>query len=165
MDYCKAYWDGVGANGAELKTLWQNWKDHLFYAVSKQYQPRPLAMDTRLCDNGKFCVTTDNPWAAGSRDWAAIVFFANAAIGAQSRNAPPLDVEEKNILANYLDDTLNPYTYVDDGDPDDAGDADGNTNYYDPQAAVPDIYNDILYCLNDNDTDVYPSFGVGLCVP
>lgn len=161
IDYCDNYWvNAVGLTAAqsqELQTLWRNWKDHLFYVVSQQYQPRPVAQDVELCSAGQFCVTTDLPWSptppSGTQDWAAIVIFSNTTVAAQSRNAPPLDAEEKNIIGNYLED-VNTGAY---------NDGDGN-QFYSSIATAGGAFNDILYCINDDDGDdgIAP-WNAGLC--
>lgn len=148
MSYCERFWTtAVGAaQAAELKTLWGQWKDHLFYAVSEQYQPQPRATDIP----GQLFT------AGGSQDWSAIVFFSGEALGAlnQSRNSTPLDdIDEKNDISNYLEDE-NLHNYEVGGD---------SSQSYN-SAPTTATFNDILYCVQDSDdNDGVNAFEAAIC--
>jgi len=161
MTFCEGYW--VGSMGLslderdELIALWQNWKDHLFYVVSQQYQPKPIDEDIVQCGGGQYCVTTDDLWTnGGTQDWSAIVFFAGETLAGKSRTEeqPPPDLDTKFDITNYMEDE-NTSAY-DDGD---------NNQYY-KVSATTGTFNDILYCIQDDDTGGgVNAFEAGLCVP
>jgi len=129
---------------AELMALWENWKDHLFYAVADAYQPLANPNPTPVCGLGLRCITINEGYPnPGDRDYAAVVIFSGTMINAQGRDAPPIDADVRFTLSNYLEnanDNIPIYT-------DTAGD---DTRRYDHQA--PDnTFNDIVYCINDDD--------------
>ncbi len=130
--YCDSLVVGGGPNidlntgsGAKGYTLWKNWKDHFFYAVSAYYAP------TSIADAGApNCVGT-NCIDVGANEYAAVVLYAGSRTGAQLRNEPFAgDVDTKNVLANYIE--------VNNA----VGDGTGN---YTPTA------NDIAFCITDSD--------------
>ncbi len=129
---------------AGLTALWKNWKDHLFYAVADAYQPRPGA--TPDCASGLRCITINNDYPGNSgRDYAAVILYSGAAIpSTQLRTAPPVDIDRKGDVTNYLEGANNPAGY-----PDTAGD---DTKRYD-HAGEDEAFNDVLYCINDHDGD------------
>lgn len=106
------------------RKLLENWKDHFFYAVSKDYA---LPDDPGAgCGGGKKCVKVDAP------KYAAIVFFAN--IPYPDNNAQPRTNADKAFISNYLEnnnDAIFP-------------DADGDGNY---TSVNPAISNDLIFCL------------------
>jgi hypothetical protein len=129
--------------GAELRRLWENWKDHLFYAVADAYQPQSSA--TPVCGEGLRCMTINNnfPGTSAGRDYAAVVIFSNSPIDtSQSRDAPPIDVDQKGTLSNYLEGANNSVIYTNT-----AGD---DTKRYDHMGGTG-VIDDILYCINDHD--------------
>jgi hypothetical protein len=108
--------------------LWQNWKDHFFYAVADAFQPG-AAVPTS-CGS---CLTVN-----GTGAWAAIVIFSNERLRSlgQVRNAPPVDPDTRNQINNYLEGRNagnHPYT---------GGNADFETR------APDDTFNDIAYCID-----------------
>ncbi|MFQ5659987.1 MAG: hypothetical protein ACE5GZ_06140 [Gammaproteobacteria bacterium] len=130
-------------SSAELMALWKNWKDHLFYAVADAYQPAAGA--TPACGNGLRCITVNNNYPANAnRDYAAVVIFSNTPLPAlnQIRDAPPIDADNKADINNYLEGSNNPVLYTDS-----AGD---DTKRYD-QLNTTSTFNDVLYCINDDD--------------
>ena len=69
--------------------LWENWKDHFFYARTANV---PCV--------GLGCFTVNG----GSDYYVAIVFFAGISLGeSQPRRAPPFDTDTKRNVANYLE--------------------------------------------------------------
>ena len=83
--------------------LWQNWKDHFFYVVSRDFEMldgSPILPISGRCVAPGDCVTIDG--LVGEKI-AAIVFFSGSAITGQSRNSTPVDADEKDNLGNYLD--------------------------------------------------------------
>lgn len=78
--------------GSEYRNLWNNWKDHFFYVVSKDFEP-----DNSAASCGT-CITVD-----GSQ-MAAVVIFAGSRVVGQIRNGPVgIDVDTKNNIANYIE--------------------------------------------------------------
>ena len=91
----------------ERKDLWRNWKDHFFYAVSRDFEMQDgsiVAPLSNRCAAAGDCLQVET--LAGvpfPNKIAAIVFYAGSAGAGQSRNSPPVDPDEKNDLSNYLD--------------------------------------------------------------
>ena len=109
-------------------SLWQNWKDHFFYAVAESYRP-----DASLPTDCSTCLSVN-----GGGSFAAIVIFAGARLATlgQRRNSPPLDGDTRNDITNYLEGrnaSNHPYT---------SGVAD-----YELRAAAND-FNDIAFCID-----------------
>lgn len=110
--------------------FWQNWKDHLFYAVAKAYQPSaaaiPVACDDTECLKleGKYC--------------AAIIIFAGPALSqlGQTRLSPPTDSDDKANPVNYLEGN-NAASIIS---------ANGSGTYTKQQNS-DSVFNDILYCI------------------
>lgn len=76
---------------SKLDELWyQNWKDHLFYAVAGAYAPNAAAPG--LCNP---CLSVN-----GAGRYAAILIFAGPAIGTQRRSLE----RDKAAIGNYLED-------------------------------------------------------------
>lgn len=131
--------------------LWKNWKDHFFYVVSEGFEMLDGDPDSNYgdrCDGGK-CVEIEG----SSKNYAAIVFYADSVEGAQSRNYDPVDPDEKNDIANYLNEVTitksNAHHY-----PFDAGYAGDAKKYY------RDI-GDLTYCIEVESS----SFNVTDCTP
>ena len=82
--------------------FWNNWKDHVFYAVAKAFAPNnlvaaslptPCAVDE--------CITVDS-----ATDVAAVLIFAGQKVAGQSRNNdanPAYTSSEKSSVTNYLE--------------------------------------------------------------
>lgn len=126
----------------ELERLypwWSNWKDHLFYALSYEYQPR--FSDTHSCGD---CVQIRN---YGHR-YAAIVLFAGSALSGQDRASTSTSNAERGQLGRYLEgQNLSSYPNY------------GGDNEY--EAGNPtSSFNDILYCI-----DTGSSLDVEECPP
>ena len=108
--------------GSEYRHLWDNWKDHFFYVVSKGFEP-----DASVASCGT-CITVDgNPMAA-------VVIYAGSRQGVQSRTGPVgVDAPTKNNIANYIEN----------GNEANFPDLTGNGNYVTGG-------NDIMYCIDDS---------------
>ena len=114
---------------------WDNWKDHLFYALSGEYHPISIA--TAPCGN---CVTVN-----GGTSYAAVVILANNRLSAQTRASETSGAGSalRGILSNYLE-GRNASNYPNAG---------GNADY---QSQIADSgFNDILYCIR-TDLSVAP---------
>ncbi len=85
--------------------FWENWKDHLFYAVA--YAHRPDGHDGHKDDpcNNRECIDVEDP-AGIKTDIAAVVIFAGAKQPGQTRNNsanPSYASADKANPANYLE--------------------------------------------------------------
>lgn len=115
----------------ELQLLypwWDNWKDHLFYALSREY--RPKNSDTNSCGN---CIEIN-----GSGNYAAVVMFAGRSLSGQEDRASIFPTNaQRGDINKYLE-GRNASNYPD-------SNGDGN---YQTQANPSNAFNDILYCIN-----------------
>lgn len=122
----------LSSNPEQLK-LWENWKDHFFYAVAEAFKPSPLSPPgTQACSpllNN--CYTVNG---GTTNKYSAIVFFARSALSTQSRTAPP-DPDAKANISNYLEDRND--------DPNV-----GNNDYQTENASA--TFNDFLVCIDDS---------------
>ncbi len=118
-----------------FRPLWNNWKDHLFYAVANAYKP-DATLPIPSCDNTnclQFTKTNPTTGAVTAEKCAAVVIFAGKRLANQNgRNAPPPigDPDTKSDFRNYLE-----------GD----NATHGNGRYQ--QLSISDQFNDIVYCI------------------
>lgn len=122
----------------ELQRLypwWDNWKDHLFYALSEEYRPNTVA--TIPCGN---CVTVN-----GGTPYAGLVMFANSRLAGQVRASDTTGAGSatRSNISNYLD-GRNASNHPNGG---------GNADYQ--NQAADSSFNDILYCIQ-TDLSVVP---------
>lgn len=114
--------------GPNLYAMWQQWKDHFFYYVAESFSPTAPLPST--CAN---CITVN-----GGGQYAGVVIFANRRLEpvGQIRNAPPIDTDTKNDIANYLE-SMNSsgHPYVN-------GTVDLESRPADS------TFNDVLYCID-----------------
>jgi len=129
----------------ELSKLWQNWKDHLFYAVAEAHKPNANNI-TPVCDNSDVNLENDCLTVNGNL-YAAVVMFANSPLpsGKQDNSQQVRDIADKADITNYLEQT-------------NATNTGGNGTYLqwdisDDDDETNDI-NDILYCIRGNDLNV-----------
>jgi len=101
---------------------YQNWKDHLFYAVAGAYAP--AASPPGVCGD---CLSVN-----GTGRYAAILIFAGARIPGQRRSA----VGDRASIGNYLEER-NAANYPNAG---------GNADYR--SDAPSSLFNDLLYCID-----------------
>jgi hypothetical protein len=121
----------------ELQRLypwWDNWKDHFFYALSREY--RPKGSKTSNCGS---CVTINN-----NGNYAAVVMFASNRVTGQIRASSVTDAQ-RGIASNYLEE----------------GNASGvaaSTSFgienYQTVPTTNSPFNDILNCINKVDLSV-----------
>lgn len=109
------------------RKLWNNWKDHFFYVLSKKYEPASTAA-TR-CPAVASCIRVNG------MKYAAAVIFSGSRLPGVSRN-------DKEVVADYLESSkaiefANEATSK-------AGDR--NYLYTNPQT---DTVNDVMYCIED----------------
>lgn len=77
---------------SEYRKLWENWKDHFFYAVSRDYAPGNTAA---VCSAN--CITVNGPRAA-------MVVYAGSRQAGQLRDGPVGgDADTKFNVANYME--------------------------------------------------------------
>lgn len=111
-----------------MATLWQHWKDHLFYAVALDFRPNATPVTT--------CTTCLSVNGAGA--YAAVLMFSGSRLGAlnQSRDEPPMDIDTRSSIGNYLE-GRNASNHPN---------VAGNGNYQ--SAAASATFNDILFCID-----------------
>ncbi|MBL4712833.1 MAG: hypothetical protein JKX75_10145 [Gammaproteobacteria bacterium] len=108
----------------EYRRLWENWKDHFFYALSSKFDPK-----SGNTNCGGSCIDVDGTQYAG------VVFFGGSRLGNITRNAPPIDTDDKNDVSNYLENGNDTEINTAVGD---------NTDIY-----TLNTTNDIMFCLSD----------------
>lgn len=114
----------------EMATLWQHWKDHLFYALAWDF--RPNAPLTTTCTT---CLSVN-----GAGAWAAVVHFSGTRLPAQNqvRDEPPMNADTRSNITNYLE-GRNASNHPN---------AAGAGDYQSGTASA--TFNDILYCIDAN---------------
>jgi len=105
------------------KTWYDNWKDHLFYAVANNF--RPDAATPSSCGT---CLKIN-----GSGNYAAVVIFAGEKVSSQNRNT----LSNKSQIGNYLE-GRNAGNHPNSG---------GNGDY---ETGASSAFNDIVYAINAN---------------
>jgi len=110
--------------GSEYRRLWENWKDHFFYAVSKDYAPDSI-LAPATCGT---CIKVDGI------ERSAMVIFSGTRQGNQTRN---------ETIAALDDDTKSDFSsYMENGNEGEFPDEDGDGEYF------TNIANEFSYCLN-----------------
>ncbi len=121
----------LNTSTSEYRKLWNNWKDHFFYVLSKEYEPDNTGAGK--CTGMAPCIQVN-----GTK-YAAAVIFSGSRLPGATRN-------DKSDVAEYLEDGkaavfINENTNKT---------GDRNYIYTDPQT---DTENDIMYCIeNKNNT-------------
>ena len=110
---------------------WNNWKDHLFYAISQKFKPDNGP--TSSCDN-EHCVQVNS-----TGNYAAIVAFANQKLSDQTRASSVTD-SQRGVASNYLE-GRNASNIAN-------SHSDGNENYQ--TGATSSAFNDIIYCIKED---------------
>lgn len=119
----------LSTGGSEYRELWNNWKDHFFYVLSKQYAPAGGAEAD--CSVSNDCIKI----GPLNTKYAAAVIFSGNRLDSVTRS-------DKSVVADYLEDGkgdefVNEVTNKT---------GDRTYNYTDPQT---DLINDIMYCVED----------------
>lgn len=113
------------AGNSTQRRIWENWKDHFFYAVAGDYDSSNASTPALgACTN---CLQSNS---AGS--YAGIVIFSGQRVAGQVRDMQP-DANTKDVIGNYLEGNNNDINL----------DPTGNGNYQ----VLKD--NDIAYCINE----------------
>jgi type II secretory pathway pseudopilin PulG len=107
---------------------WDNWKDHLFYAIGQTFKPDNTP--TQSCGS---CLKIN-----GTGNYAAIVMFSGEPLSALNQNH-----SNKSVAGNYLEGSNAANLNF----------ANGNEDYQ--TAAASGTFNDILYCIQ-TDLSVAP---------
>jgi len=128
----------------ELLTLWQNWKDHLFYAVANAHQPN-ASTTTPVCDNSD-TLSENDCLQVNNNNYAAVVMFSNGPLPVVGSPAKEQLRDNKGDITNYLE-GLNAVVNTD---------GKGIYQQWNLSDDInnPDNINDILYCIRDNDLAV-----------
>jgi hypothetical protein len=111
-----------------MATLWQHWKDHLFYAVAFDF--RPDATPVVSCTT---CLSVN-----GTGAWAAVLMFSGSRLATlnQTRDEPPMNTDTRSVIGNYLEGR-------------NAGNHPNVAGNGDYQSAVAsNSFNDILFCID-----------------
>ena len=123
-------------DGKEYKIVWDNWKDHFYYALSKKYEPDSSAVADSVCDGLSGCVSV----AGAANEYAAVVFFGNVTTNNVTRTDGEVvgDDDEKSIIGNYLENG-NDAVFTDVS-------GEGNFNSNTPPG------NDVMFCIENTPT-------------
>lgn len=124
---CPYYAASPATELQRLYPWWNNWKDHLFYALSREYGPGNG--DTGSCGN---CLSVN-----GGGNYAAVVMFAGGRLAGQVR-AGSSTAAQRGVIGNYLE-GRNASNH-----PNSSGDADYQSG------AASTAFNDTLYCIDTN---------------
>lgn len=112
---------------SEYRKLWNNWKDHFFYILSKRYDPDN--------DGPKRCMGPNNCiWVNGAK-YAGAVIFSGSRLDGITRN-------DKSVVSDYLEDGKGA-EFIEEAN-DKTGDR--TYGYTDPQT---DTKNDVMYCITN----------------
>ncbi len=86
------------------RKLWNNWKDHFFYVLSKNFEPA----ETPVVNCGSNCITVNTVPMAG------VVIYAGPRQGIQIRNGAVAagDINTKGDISNYIDDASNQAAFI-----------------------------------------------------
>ena len=86
--------------GDEHGIIWHNWKDHFYYALSKNYEPDNAAVADSICNGVNGCVSVNGV----VNEYAAIVFYSGESINGVARTSPEVgDPDQKAVIANYIE--------------------------------------------------------------
>lgn len=126
-------WEGnvinLEADSSKYRQLWNNWKDHFFYMISKVYEPDDSGIEKTCADAATTCIKVNTIEYAG-----AIIFSGSRFDGVSRAN--------KALLIDYLEDDKS--TAFSTEQINKTGD--GDYNYTDPQTTT---INDMMYCIQD----------------
>jgi hypothetical protein len=124
------------AGWASIYPWWDNWKDHLFYAISEMYKPDNVATTDCTSDH---CVSVND-----SGHYAAVVIFAGKKLSGQTRASSVTD-SQRGISSRYLEGS-NATNIAN-------SNTNGNEDYQ--MSTTSNTFNDIVYCIKQ-DLSVVP---------
>ena len=112
----------------QMLARWRHWKDHFFYVIAEDFAPS--APVPTVCNA---CLTVN-----GAGAYAAVLLFADTRLDGlgQVRDAPPIDADTRDDVANYLE-GANPGAF-----PLVGGSADLASQ------AASATFNDVLFCID-----------------
>ncbi len=113
----------------KYRQLWNNWKDHFFYILSKEYEP-----DTTVVDE---CGVVEPCIQVNGNQYPGAVIFSGSRLAGVTRN-------DKSVIADYLENGNDVVFASEQTTP--SGDL--SYDYKNPED-VPESANDIMYCLED----------------
>jgi hypothetical protein len=121
------------AGWASVDPWWNNWKDHLFYALAQEF--RPTSSGGQSCGWSSQCLSKN-----GSGHYAAVVMFANSRLAGQVRASDTTGVNSvpRGTISNYLE-SNNASNFTG---------ASGNENY--KTGTASSTFNDVLCSIDDN---------------
>ncbi len=126
-------WEGetidLEGDSSKYRQLWNNWKDHFFYMISKSYEPDNTGIEKSCTDAGASCITVN------VTEYAGAVIFSGSRLAGFTRN-------DKALLTEYLEDAKS--TEFADEITNKTGDR--TYVYTDPQT---EAVNDVMYCIQD----------------
>lgn len=95
LNACPTYKSNPETESEKLYPWWKNWKDHLFYVLSKKYKPSDNSTDS--CGD---CVSIN-----GGNKYAAIVMFSGAPLTAQQKQRinTTFTNSARGNIGNYLE--------------------------------------------------------------
>ncbi|MCW8830178.1 MAG: hypothetical protein OQK32_01530, partial [Gammaproteobacteria bacterium] len=120
-------------NDTEYRKLWNNWKDHFFYILSKGYEPANTGENN--CAGSGACIKVN------TAEYAGAVIFSGSRLGGVSRS-------DKSVVSDYLEDDKGAVFNDEANIANQTGDR--TYVYTDPQT---DTKNDIMYCIQDKPVD------------
>jgi len=112
-------------------SMWNEWKESLFYVVSEAHQPDGPFEYTPSCDSGDICIYVKSQTPPHYRKMAAIIIFAGEPLEGQSRDTPA----KKGDMSNYLE-GVNLISFM-------QNEGRGEFHQWDMSQGI----NDILYCI------------------
>jgi len=130
LDFCSIPLD------SESGRLWQNWKDHWFYVVGKDYEPGSSQSGTNCTQCPKYQTSTN--------DYAAMLIFSSERNPGQLRRTNdtetpnPAFADSKYSITNYLEGS-NASNYID---------TNGDKTY--ATYAITDTPNDMMFCIKSD---------------
>ena len=121
-----------------LAPWWNNWKDHLFYALGEEYKPVSTYHNTTPCGQ---CLSIN-----GAGNYAAVVMFANSRLG--SLATPQVRISNTISTSPISTKRGDINNYLEDNNASNFPGANGNENY--KTAIAGSTFNDVLYCIRAN---------------
>ena len=122
---CPASWTPM------IDGWWDHWRDHVFYAVSRNFAPDGQASNTG-CSPSTNCITV-----GGFGPYAGVVLFAGPILTSLTPSQTRFQDSLKSNFASYLEERNQSTNLA------------GNNNYQ-TTSATAQPFNDILYCIGQS---------------
>jgi len=120
---------------SEYRKLWNNWKDHFFYVLSKEYEPANSSV--AHCVGSAPCIKIKKNAGLEKKFAAAVIFSGNRLPGITRNNKETVADYLEDGKAAVFEDEMNNKTGKE------------TYSYTDPQTATE---NDVMYCIEDKAT-------------